>query len=260
MPMRSRRARQGRCSQKIIGSILYKVDTPHEKFFDAHILCALAGLKTLSLMLTMRTSFETQSVSCQFPVSQIPVQQLYTRLSCCTPSDHDAPFQRDTCERFMCKGSDRHQRLFSFSLILWFSSRLRDSGFFWNLFLRQVILALIRIPHVVSPCEKHLIAHTCSIRLRLDFRWWDWQTEVEGGGTRVLWSGRAIGIQGYETEEENPQTLTDDSEKMATNVHPRTVWQEFKVLLTIHVWCFFFFQHTRVSKPLHAQNPEGQRL
>ena len=29
---------------------------------------------------------------------------------------------------------------------------------------------------------------------------------VDGGSTRVLWTGRAMGIQGYETEEENHQT------------------------------------------------------
>ena len=153
----------------------------------------------------MRTSFEPQSVLYQLPVSRILVQQLYTRLPCCTHPVHDAPFQRDTCERFMCKGSDRHQRLFSFSLILLLWSRLRDSGLVWNSSLRQVILALIRIAHVVSSCETHLIAYI-SIRLRRDYLWWDWQTVVDGGGTRVLWSDRAIGIQRHETKEENPQT------------------------------------------------------
>ena len=39
--------------------------------------------------------------------------------------------------------------------------------------MRQVILALIRIPQVVSSCETHLIAHTCSIRPRRDLWWWD---------------------------------------------------------------------------------------
>ena len=34
-------------------------------------------------------------------------------------------------------------------------------------------------PHVVSSCETHLIAYTCSIRLRRDFWWWDWQTVVD---------------------------------------------------------------------------------
>ena len=29
----------------------------------------------------------------------------------------------------------------------------------------------------------------------------DWQTVVDGGGTRELWNGRAGGTQGYETEE-----------------------------------------------------------
>ena len=53
-----------------------------------------------------------------------------------------------------------------------FSSRVRDCGVVWNLCLRQVILALIRIPHV------------------------------------YLWSGRVFGVQGYETKEENPQTCS----------------------------------------------------
>ena len=73
----------------------------------------------------MRTSFERQSLLCQFPVSQIPVPQLYTRLPCCNHPDHDAPFQRDTCDRSMCKGSDRHQCLFSYPVVL--VSVARDS-------------------------------------------------------------------------------------------------------------------------------------
>ena len=105
-----------------------------------------------------------------------------------------------------CASSDRHQRLFiPFSYLVVFS-RWRDSGIVWNSCFRQVGLALIRIPHVVSSCETHLIAQTSSIRLRRDNWWWDRQTVVGGGATRVLWSGRAIGIQGYEAKEENPQT------------------------------------------------------
>ena len=41
----------------------------------------------------MRTSFEPQSVLYQFPVSQIPVLQLYNRRPCCTHPDHDAPLR-----------------------------------------------------------------------------------------------------------------------------------------------------------------------
>ena len=39
-------------------------------------------------------------------------------------------------------------------------------SFCWKLCLRQVILVLFRIPHVVSPCEAHQLVYTCSIRLR----------------------------------------------------------------------------------------------
>ena len=47
-----------------------------------------------------------------------------------THSDHDAPFHRDTCERFMCKGPDRHQRLlfFPFSYPVFLVSVARQ----WN--------------------------------------------------------------------------------------------------------------------------------
>ena len=66
----------------------------------------------------------------QFRVSQIFVPQLYTRLHCCTHPDHDAPCQRDTCDRFACKGSDTHQRLFSYLVVL--VSGARQRGIVWN--------------------------------------------------------------------------------------------------------------------------------
>ena len=47
--------------------------------------------------------------------------------------DHDAPFHRGTCERFMCLGSDRHQRLFfSYLLSGCFWPHLLYSGIVWN--------------------------------------------------------------------------------------------------------------------------------
>ena len=52
----------------------------------------------------MRTSFEPQSVLYQFPVSQLPVLQLYTRLPCCTRLTMTHNFNAT-------KGSDKHQRL-----------------------------------------------------------------------------------------------------------------------------------------------------
>ena len=59
---------------------------------------------------------------------------------------------------------DRHQRL------ILSRSRQRDSlevlpFLRWNLRLRRVILSGILIPHVVSSCETHLFACTCSTRL-----------------------------------------------------------------------------------------------
>ena len=85
----------------------------------------------------MRTSFEPQSVVYHFPVSQILVPQLFTRLPCCTHPYHDAPFQRDTRDRFVFKGSDRHQHLSSLILVVW--SRLRDSA--------QVFGTLLAVGH-----------------------------------------------------------------------------------------------------------------
>ena len=73
----------------------------------------------------MRTSFAPQSLLCQFPVSQILVPQLYTTLPCCNHPDHDASFQRDPCDPSVCKGSDKHQRLFSHLVVL--VSVARDS-------------------------------------------------------------------------------------------------------------------------------------
>ena len=54
----------------------------------------------------------------QFPVLKILVPLLYTRRHCCTHPDHDAPFQRDTCDRPRCKGPDRHQCFFSYLVVL----------------------------------------------------------------------------------------------------------------------------------------------
>ena len=69
---------------------------------------AWCGHKQRQERWVMRTSCEPESVLFQFPVSQILVPQLYTRLPCCTHPAHDAPFRRDTCECFICKGSDSH--------------------------------------------------------------------------------------------------------------------------------------------------------
>ena len=45
------------------------------------------------------------------------------------------------------------------------------------------------------------------MRLSRDFWWLDWCIVVDSVGTLVLWSGRAVGIQGFGTEEENLQTF-----------------------------------------------------
>ena len=52
----------------------------------------------------VRTTFGPQSVLYQFPVSQLPVLQLYTRLPCCTRLTMTHNFNAT-------KGSDKHQRL-----------------------------------------------------------------------------------------------------------------------------------------------------
>ena len=74
----------------------------------------------------MRTSFGPQSVVCQFPVSQICCPQFYTRFSCCTHPDHDAPFQTITCDRFTFEGTDRHECFLSYLLVL--VSMARECG------------------------------------------------------------------------------------------------------------------------------------
>ena len=78
-----------------------------------------------------RTSFEPQSVLYQVSVPQILVPQSYTRLPCCTYPDHDPPFQRGTCDRSVCKGSDGHQRLLSYPGVL--VSVASQCGLVWNL-------------------------------------------------------------------------------------------------------------------------------
>ena len=104
----------------------------------------------------------------------------------------------------MCKGSDTHQRLFSDLVVL--VSVAKQCGIVLGPCLQRVILTDIRIPHVVSSCATHLIAYICSRRPRRYVWLWDWQTLVDSGGTRAPWSGRAVGIQGYETKEDNPLT------------------------------------------------------
>ena len=103
---------------------------------------------------------------------------------------------------FRVEGSDRHQRLFSF----WYEvcpfpllEPLLEAS-------HPCFDSLIRIPHVVSPFETHLLVYTCSIRLDV----------TSGGGTGGSWwtvltrgycgCERAVGVQGYGTKEENPQT------------------------------------------------------
>ena len=88
---------------------------------------------------------------------------------------HAAPFQRDTCERFLCKAQT------GISAPSHFGTKCFRS-LCWHLSLKQVILALIRIPHVVSPCETHLRVYTCSIRLGgTGGSWWTVLTRVYFG-------------------------------------------------------------------------------
>ena len=141
----------------------------------------------------MRTSLDPRSVLCQFPVTEILVPQLYTRRPVCSHLTMTHHFNA-TRAKVSCARVQTGIRASSFFILL-FWSRLRDTGIVWNLRLRQVILALIWSPHVVSPCETHLIACTCSIRLRRDFWWSDWRIVVGSVDTCVLWSERANGVQ-----------------------------------------------------------------
>ena len=112
-------ARQGRALQK---RLTIHFETTHDPIsglvFSLRSKRRFGKARLEASHWVMRTSFETQSVFNQFPVFQIFVPQLYTRLPCCTHPAHDTPFQRDTCDRSMCKGSDRHQRFFSTPVVL----------------------------------------------------------------------------------------------------------------------------------------------
>ena len=157
----------------------------------------------------MRTSFELQSVVYQFPVSQILVPQLYTTLLCCTRPDHDAPFQRDTCDHSMCKGSDMHQ-FFLFYLVVSASVAIW-CGSVWNLACSESS-SLISCFHTWCHRAQHISLRT--LLLKTTLKWLqvvDWQTVVDSSGTSDLWTGRAVGIQGFETQEENPQTIRQGS-------------------------------------------------
>ena len=146
----------------------------------------------------MRTRVEPQSVVSVPSLTDSCSTDVHVTSLMYSHCSYDASFQRDTRERFLCKaqtdiGASSH-----------FGTKCFRS-FCWNICLRQVILALIRIPHVVavrnvSPCQ-HL-QHTTDVT----FWWWDWRIVVDSVDTRVLWSERAVGIQGYGTKEENPQT------------------------------------------------------
>ena len=128
----------------------------------------------------MRTSFEPQSVLYQFPVSQLPVLQLCTRLPCCTRLTMTHNFNAT-------KSSDKHQRLILLSCCFLVLVAEPDSS-------RGVIVGN------TSHCL--LLQHTTTTLLLVV----DWQTVVDGGGTRELWNGRASGTQRCETEEENLRT------------------------------------------------------
>ena len=104
------------------------------------------------------TSFEPQSVLYQFPVSQILVPQLYTWRPCCILLAHDASFQRDTCECFWCKAQT------GISASSHFGTKCFRS-LCWNFCLRQVILALSRIPRGVTVRNTSLFLHLHTIRL-----------------------------------------------------------------------------------------------
>ena len=104
----------------------------------------------------------------------------------------------------MCKGSDGRQRLFSYLCVL--VSVARRCRSVWNLACSE---SSSRISGFLTWCHRaqHISLSTCRKQLRRDFWWWDCQTVVDSGVARALRSGRAVGIDGYETKEETPQTL-----------------------------------------------------
>ena len=106
------------------------------------MLCDLLKIKHIG----SRSSSAQKLTSEQVPNS---------RLSCISSQSHRFTL---TMTHYFNATRAKHQRFFSFSLVLLFSSRLRDSGVVWNLCLRQVILALIRIPHVYCGVDEHLVS------------------------------------------------------------------------------------------------------
>ena len=123
----------------------------------------------------MRTSFDPQSVLETFPVSQILVPDLYTRLPCCSHPDDDSLSQRDTCDRSMSKGSDGHQSLFSYLVVLVSVARRCRSP--WNLACSE---SSSQISGFLTWCHRaqHISLLICAEN-DLD--------ETSGGGTGRLW-------------------------------------------------------------------------
>ena len=90
--------------------------------------------------------------------------------------DPDATFQRDACTHLsLCIAQTGNSAS---------SPKTRQFGVFlfprWSLCLQRVIPADILIPHVVSLCETHACAHTCSVRLGRHF--WVVVGRVDSGG------------------------------------------------------------------------------
>ena len=153
----------------------------------------------------MTTSFDPQSVLETFPVSQILVPELYTRLPCCSHPDHGALCHRDTCDRSMSKGSDGHQSLFSYLVVL--VSVARRCGGVWKIACSESSSQISgfltwchRAQHTsLSTCaENNFDVTSCGGTVRL---WWTAVVHVHCGVDEQLVP------KGYETKEETPQTL-----------------------------------------------------
>ena len=122
---------EGRCAQDIPSRImitarpriaeanaLFHIEITHDPisdfvFFSLRSKRRFGEARVEAAHWVMRTSFGSQSVVCQFPVSQICSPQLYTRFSCFTHFVQDAPFDGS-----ICNGSDRHQCFLSYLVVL----------------------------------------------------------------------------------------------------------------------------------------------
>ena len=165
-----KRWKRGRCSQDVLARIMV---TKHGKAAHCRNDCLFLLQSHMIQPLSWCSHCDPNDASdkrawerCIGLLEQVLNLRVFCISSChrilfqsCTHDVPDAltltmtqPFHA-TRAKVSCEGLRQASALHSsHSLVLLFWSRLRDSGIVWNLRLRQVILALIRIPHVASLC------------------------------------------------------------------------------------------------------------